>query len=227
MPQQQDRMPLLYRHIRLDKNEPFYIGIGKTEKRAYQKTCRNNIWKYITNKTNYDVEILFDNLTWDEACEKEKEFIKIYGRIDLKNGCLANQTDGGDGNNNLSLEKRKIISEANKGNKYGLGWKPTEEQKRKMSEGLKGKSNTSKTKFKKGNISWLSGTKGIAKKNSGSFTKENPPKAVSVIDILNNKIYKTIREAAKDVNINEKTLYGMLTGKQKNKSNIRYASYIL
>ena len=54
-------MPLLYRHIRLDKNQPFYIGIGKTEKRAYQKTCINNIWKYITNKTNYYVEILFDN----------------------------------------------------------------------------------------------------------------------------------------------------------------------
>ena len=30
-------MAIVYRHIRLDKNEVFYIGIGKTEKRAYEK----------------------------------------------------------------------------------------------------------------------------------------------------------------------------------------------
>ena len=31
----------LYRHIRLDLGSPFYIGIGKTEKRAYSKKNRN------------------------------------------------------------------------------------------------------------------------------------------------------------------------------------------
>jgi len=220
-------MAIVYRHIRLDKNMPFYIGIGKTEKRAYQKKYRNNIWHSIINKTDYEVEILFDNISWEEACEKEKEFINLYGRIDLETGFLANQTDGGDGNNNLSIEKRKRISEANKGNKYGLGYKHTIEERKKISEGLKGKPNRSSAKFKKGHIPWSFGTKGVAKKNSGSFTKENPPKSVQVIDIINNKIYKTIRAAALDININEKTLHAMLKGRIKNKTNIRYANILL
>ena len=91
-------MAILYRHIRLDKNEPFYIGIGIDMKRAYEKyKSRNSFWKSIINKTDYRVDILFDDLTWEEACEKEKEFIKLYGRRDLGTGTLINLTDGGDG----------------------------------------------------------------------------------------------------------------------------------
>lgn len=39
-------MAYVYRHIRLDKNEPFYIGIGSDNKysRAKQKTGRNDRW---------------------------------------------------------------------------------------------------------------------------------------------------------------------------------------
>ena len=55
-------MAIVYRHIRLDKNEPFYIGIGKEIKRAYDKR-RGNHWKSIIKKTEYRVDILFDNLT--------------------------------------------------------------------------------------------------------------------------------------------------------------------
>lgn len=220
-------MAIVYRHIRLDKNIPFYIGIGKTEKRAYYKYLRNNIWNQIVSKTNYEVEILFKNLTWEQACEKEKEFIKLYGRIDLKSGILANQTDGGDGNNNLSEETRKKISLAHKGNKYGLGHKHTDEERKKISEALTGKPSKSPTKFKKGNISWLAGTKGIVKPNKGSFTKENPPKSRQIINIENNKLYKTIRDAANENAINEKTLWAMLNGKVKNKTKLRYANILL
>jgi hypothetical protein len=94
-------MAYLYRHIRLDKNEPFYIGIGsdeyKNHERAYSKFCRNKYWKYITNNTPYEVEIMLEDLTWEEACEKEIEFIRLYGRDDLKEGSLVNMTNGGDG----------------------------------------------------------------------------------------------------------------------------------
>jgi hypothetical protein len=92
-------MAYIYRHIRLDKNEPFYIGVGsdKDYKRAYNKHKRTNFWKNITNKISYEVEILLDNLTWDEACKKEIEFIKLYGRADLGKGPLVNMTDGGEG----------------------------------------------------------------------------------------------------------------------------------
>jgi hypothetical protein len=91
-------MAYLYRHIRLDKQEVFYVGIGSDEKyeRAYSKDSRTQYWRSIS-KLGYEVEIVLDDLTWEEACEKEKEFIKLYGRKDLKEGTLVNMTDGGEG----------------------------------------------------------------------------------------------------------------------------------
>ena len=108
-------MAYVYRHVRLDKNEVFYVGIGLNDnfgkyKRAHS-FARSNFWKKITNKSEYVVEIMFDDLTWEEACEKEKEFIKIYGRKDLNEGTLVNLTDGGDGSLNVSPESRKKQSE--------------------------------------------------------------------------------------------------------------------
>ena len=43
-------MAFVYRHIRLDKNEPFYIGIGKKIYRAYSMKGRNKYWLRIINK---------------------------------------------------------------------------------------------------------------------------------------------------------------------------------
>lgn len=114
---------VVYRHIRLDKNEPFYIGIGN-EKRPYEKRRRNKYWQHIIAKSNYKIDILFNNLTWEQACDKEKEFIKLYGRKDLSLGCLVNLTDGGDGTlNTISWNKGK----------KGL-YKHTEETKKYLSE---------------------------------------------------------------------------------------------
>jgi hypothetical protein len=107
-------MAYLYRHIRLDKNEPFYIGIGSDVeyKRAYSKQKRNRYWNHIVNKYEYEVEIMIDDLTWEEACEKEKEFIALYGREDLGIGTLTNLTFGGDGVYGLVFneESRKKMS---------------------------------------------------------------------------------------------------------------------
>jgi hypothetical protein len=100
---------VVYRHIRLDNEETFYIGIGSID-RAFSKQNRNVIWKNIVNKTEWDVEILFEDLTWKEACEKEKEFIEMYGRKDLKTGTLANRTNGGDGIGNHTEEAKRKIS---------------------------------------------------------------------------------------------------------------------
>jgi len=104
----------VYRHIRLDKNEPFYIGIGSDDSgeysRAYIKKERNKYWHHITRKIKYDIEILLEDLTWEQACEKEKEFIKLYGRKDLGLGTLVNMTDGGDGLINPSEATKDKIS---------------------------------------------------------------------------------------------------------------------
>jgi len=92
-------MAYVYSHTRLDNGKVFYIGIGSDKKysRAFFFKNRNHIWKSIYNKTPIKVDILFDNLSWEEACAKESELIKSIGRIDLKEGTLSNLTDGGEG----------------------------------------------------------------------------------------------------------------------------------
>lgn len=103
-------MAYLYRHIRLDTETPFYIGIGKPEsltyQRAYSKSNRSLHWHNVVNKVGYRVEIMLDNIPYNFVKIKEKEFIQMYGRIDLNNGILVNHTDGGEGNTNWSEERR-------------------------------------------------------------------------------------------------------------------------
>jgi hypothetical protein len=135
-------MAYVYRHIRLDTNEVFYIGIGKDSYRAYSKDNRNIYWKRITSKTNYDIEIILDELTWDEACEKEKEFIILYGRSDLKLGTLCNLTDGGDGSFGTlySEERKKELSKKYSGELNPFyGKKHTEETLKIIGEKSKGR----------------------------------------------------------------------------------------
>lgn len=115
-------MYYLYRHIRLDKNEVFYIGIGKINKstksyskdsekyrRAYTTKNRNKHWLNVVNLTKYDVEILFESSNRNTIIEKEKEFIKLYGRKDLDLGTLCNFTNGGEGKEGvLHSEETKL-----------------------------------------------------------------------------------------------------------------------
>ena len=129
---------IVYRHIRKDKNEPFYIGIGKKESRAYSKYGRNPIWYRIVKKTEYFVEILYTGLTKEEVCAKEIELIAIYGRINNVNGILINLTDGGEGVVGIVKRKKtdaekKAQSEKMMGEKHwSYGVKRSEETKEKM-----------------------------------------------------------------------------------------------
>lgn len=114
-------MAYLYRHIRLDKNEPFYIGVGSSANyfRAYRKSNRNSHWNNIVKHADYEVQILFDNLSDEEARLKEIEFISLYGRVDLGTGSLVNLTDGGDGclSRKMTTDISSKIGKANKGKK--------------------------------------------------------------------------------------------------------------
>lgn len=93
-------MALVYQHIREDKNEVFYIGISNNKIRPYSKS-RNKIWKRIVKKTSYRVEILYDDITMEEALRIEVDLILKYGRIDLNTGTLSNMTNGGEGTHGI------------------------------------------------------------------------------------------------------------------------------
>jgi len=105
-------MAIVYKHIRKDTNEVFYIGIGKSKKRAYDMwNHRNEFWHNIKRKTDVDVEIIHEGLNWKDACKKERQLIQTYGRRDLGLGTLVNMTDGGDGGHGVIVSdetKEKI-----------------------------------------------------------------------------------------------------------------------
>lgn len=139
-------MAYVYQHRRKDTNLIFYIGIAKNSnkkyKRAYSTKKRNIIWNSIVSRFDYSVEIIEDNLTWEEACEKEKFWISFYGRIDLKTGTLANLTSGAEGLHNASdITRDKLRSRM-------LGSKLSEETKLKMSKSRKGHIVTEETRKK-------------------------------------------------------------------------------
>lgn len=103
-------MAYLYRHIRKDINQPFYIGIGSDKyfNRARDSKRRNPHWKNIINKTDWYHQIILDNLTYDEAKNKEIEFINIYKRT-CDGGILVNETKGGEGTLGLRPKNAKKI----------------------------------------------------------------------------------------------------------------------
>ena len=70
----------VFQHTRKDTNKVFHTGIGSKEK-AYSKEYHPTFWYYITEKTDYIVDIIAEDLSWDEACELER---KIAARINFK-----------------------------------------------------------------------------------------------------------------------------------------------
>lgn len=182
-------MAYVYRHIRSDKNEPCYIGIAKDDNGVYRraneiKKGRNALHQNILNKTLISVDIIMDDLTWEEACEKEKELIMLYGRKDLGTGILCNLTDGGEGTSNkinseesnlarsLKLQGRKFSESTlikmkesrNKRTDKRVDWSPSDESKEKNRIAHLGKKDSELTKqrkslAKKGKAAWNKGKK--------------------------------------------------------------------
>lgn len=86
----------VYFHINKITNEVFYVGIGN-RKRPYSKRSRSIFWKNIVAKYGYSVEVVHENLSFDEACELEVRYINNFGRLDIGTGILVNLTNGGEG----------------------------------------------------------------------------------------------------------------------------------
>ena len=136
-------MAIVYQHRRVIDGEVFYIGISKNKKRPFCKN-RSQFWKNYTSKYEYVVEILFDNISWEEACNIEKNIINMLGRRDINTGCLINQTDGGEGRigHKLSQEALEKIRNHHLGKPSGmLGKKHSEDTKKIMRDTHLGENN--------------------------------------------------------------------------------------
>lgn len=108
-------MAYVYQHKRKDSGTVFYISIGENDddnfKRAYSKNDRNKYWRNITNKVDWEVEILYEDLGWEEASNMEMQLILDYGRVDLGTGILCNMTDGGDGGKRMVFTKEMRLKQ--------------------------------------------------------------------------------------------------------------------
>jgi len=86
----------VYFHKSKLNNVVFYVGIGNY-KRPYSKRSRTKFWKNVSEKHGYIIDIVHKELTFEEACELEIYYIRLFGRLDISSGTLVNLTDGGEG----------------------------------------------------------------------------------------------------------------------------------
>lgn len=209
----------LYRHVRLDNNQPFYIGIGTKKQdrvlyesvygRAFTKSNRNLHWKNIVNKFDYKVDILIETNDYDFLEEKEKEFIKLYGRTDKNTGTLVNWTDGGKGSDKNKKKKRNSKKVA-----WNLGKKLSEEHKKKLSFAQKNLPLEKRLKINNSLKGRKFSEKGKENMKIAAQNKENNGKKILNSDT--GKIYKSIMECSKDLNIPNTTLYRNIMKQQIN-----------
>jgi hypothetical protein len=157
-------MAYVYCHIKADDDQPFYVGIGRTSRRAFDKRSRSAWHRRTVEKHGLRVYVIAEVETWDLAQEWERRWIKALKGAGYT---LVNQTPGGDGGPTwlgrkhteetkakmslsakgnksntgkiFSKEHRQRLSQAQIGNKKSLGHKDTEETRLKKSEAKKGK----------------------------------------------------------------------------------------
>ena len=208
-------MSIVYRHRRLDTFEVFYIGIGKTEKRAYSKKSRNKWWKNIILKTEYSVEIIIEDISWKEAQEVEVLLISEYGRRDLGLGNLVNLTNGGEGTQGI------IVSDKTKQNMSisATGRKHSEESKEKNR--IASSNVSEETKFKrylknKGKKRTFEQAKRISDAKTDKITKNS----IIILDILTGVFYISLAQVCRIYDIPRGQLLGKLKGRSINDTNL-------
>ena len=178
----------VYEWIRLDTNEPFYVGKGKGDRWRKLKREGNNHFNNIVNKVSVAVNILHDNLEEEIALGLEVYYIWLYR--DIIGYMLVNINDGGDGcalcgkNNPMygknswdymdedaKIERIKKLKERKGEKNPWYGRSHTLEAREKMSKTRKGKTNG-----------------------------KNNPKAKSVICLTTTKIFSTEKEGSEYYN---------------------------
>lgn len=134
----------VYAYVRLDTNTYFYIGKGK-KNRYLRLDNRKAHFMNILNKTDCAVEILYDNLTEEEAFRLEKETIDdlVFNEgysininsIDKNDDGthLVNYTWGGEGTSGLSVKQSQETID--KRVAKNTGKKRSAEQKANLSKG--------------------------------------------------------------------------------------------
>lgn len=186
-------------------NGKIYIGITsqRPERRwkngtHYDERCQPLMFRAIQKYgwDNIKHEILFDNLTKEEAEFKEIELIAKYKSNQRQHG--YNIQSGGHCSS-MSEETKKKISKSNKGRTAPMkGKHHSEETKKKLSQLSKGRKLSEETKLKlheaqKGKKPSQATILAIKKANTG----RKPPNTKKVICVETGEVFESVREASK------------------------------
>ena len=217
-------MNYVYRHIRKDTNEIFYIGIGSDTdyKRAFSNKNRNIYWRNISCKTDYDVEIIYESEDYNFIKKKEIEFIKLYGRKDLGFGTLVNMTDGGEGVLGRIVSKEQKDKLRITTSIFFKGIPKSEEHRKKIGDSQKGREGKFGSDNPFYNKKHTKESINKIKNNKPDSSGGKNPRAIKIINTSTGIIYDCIKEAAEFLNIKQNLLSRYLSGKRKNKTSLIY-----
>ena len=185
-------------YIHIFPNNKVYIGITRNRTdirwangKGYksQKIMSNAINKY--GWKNIEHKVLYENLTKEEAEQKEIELIAYYKSNQRQYG--YNIENGGNCVGKMSEETKKKISKSNIGKNTGI------------KNGMYGKH--PKGEFKKGNIPHNKGKK--------TSEEERRKRSKPVLCVETGIVYYSAREANKQIGISYKSISSVCNKKRK------------
>ena len=194
-------MYLVYKHT--TPNNKVYIGITKHKNPKRRWENGKGYWsnEHFTNAIkkygwdNIKHEVLYTNLSKEEAEEKEKELIRQYKSYNRKYG--YNIEKGGSLNKEVSKETR------NKLRINATGKKASEETKTKMSESHKGK-----------NCYWYGKHLSEATKKALSEIRKKKVNQYTVTGEYI-KTYDSMKDAAQEYNVSRQNIYASCSKRRK------------
>ena len=133
-------MYYIYELWETKSNTPVYVGYGKHNRKSGRERYKDHLHEALsyeqgkitnTNKLNkYKINVIlqvlnegfdiiykfpYNNLSYEDACNKERQLINEYGRRCVNTGTLTNIDEGGRGSRTLTEETKRKISKAHKG----------------------------------------------------------------------------------------------------------------
>lgn len=221
----------IYMHRRNDTGDVFYIGKGtRTKKhqysRAYDSTSRNRLWRRITKKAGYTVELVADFFLEEHCFDLERNLIAQYKRR-CEGGTLCNLTAGGDGHSGYSPStetREKLSTMFSKERHPNWGKRLSAETCRRKSESMKAsEKNLSGKKLPQEWKQKIAATKFGERNPMYGRTGAKHPRSRVVVHKHAGIFFESMTEAAEWCDMKVGTLYNMLIGTNPNKTTLELA----
>ena len=195
----------------VDTNEVFYVGKGKG-RRYKQISGRNKFFTDMYGSHNCEVKKVYENLTEQEAFQKEREVVRWYRENTSYR--LTNQTDGGEGSSGWippkdfrdkqsqihkaqwqdeEFRERMLMIRTDENGPY-----KSQEFREKIAELVQGENNPNYGNY------WTEEMKqhlSEVRKTNGLSANENNPRATRIICIETGEVFNCIKFAMQKYNI--------------------------